>query len=416
MSFEQSERSRALTVRLQAFMDARIYPNERLYEQQLHADPDQPFRVPEILEQLKAEARSEGLWNLFLPHSENGAGLSNLEYAPLAEIMGKVHFASEVFNCSAPDTGNMEVLDRYGSPEQKARWLTPLLEGRIRSSYCMTEPDVASSDATNVETRIERDGGDYVINGRKWWITNAYHPNNGLFIVMGKTDPAAPRHLQQSQILVPPDAPGITLVRPLTVFGYHDEPKGHAEIIFENVRVPAGNIVLGEGRGFEISQGRLGPGRIHHCMRIIGQCERLLEQTCRRLVSRVAFGKALADQSLWQERIAEARTRINMCRLLTQHAAHLMDTVGNKHARSEIAQIKVAATQIGQAIADMAIQAHGAAGLSDDEGLGFAFARMRMIRIGDGPDEVHNRTIARIELDKYRAPRTPAPLPPAQEK
>lgn len=388
-------------------MVEQICPNEALYEQQLHALPDTPFRVPPILEELKDKARGEGLWNLFLPESENGAGLTNLEYAPIAEIMGRVHFASEVFNCSAPDTGNMEVLDRFGSPEQKERWLAPLLDGRIRSSYCMTEPNVASSDATNVETRIVRDGDSYVINGHKWWITNAYHPNNGLYIVMGKTDPEAPRHLQQSQLLVPPDSPGITLVRPLTVLGYKDEPKGHAEILFENVRVPVDNILLGEGRGFEISQGRLGPGRIHHCMRIIGQCERLLEQLCRRLVTRVAFGKALAEQSLWQERVAVARTRINMCRLLTQHAAHLMDTVGNKRARSEIAQIKVAATQLGQEIADMAIQGFGAAGLCDDEGLGFAFARMRMLRIGDGPDEVHNRTIARMELGKYRG--SPAP-------
>jgi acyl-CoA dehydrogenase len=394
-----------LAARLGAFMEEHIYPNEALYERQLHELPDQPFRVPPIMESLKDKARAAGLWNLFLPHSENGAGLSNLEYAPLAEMMGRVHFASEVFNCSAPDTGNMEVLDRYGSEAQKRKYLVPLLEGRIRSSYCMTEPAVASSDATNIETRIERDGDHYVINGHKWWITNAYHPNNGLYIVMGKTDPAAPRHLQQSQILVDPETPGINRLRPLTVFGYRDEPKGHAEIVFDNVRVPADNIVLGEGRGFEISQGRLGPGRIHHCMRIVGQCERLLEQVCRRLLSRVAFGKSLAEQSLWQERIAEARTHINMCRLLTQHAAHLMDTVGNKGARSEIAQIKVAATRIGQSVADMAIQAFGAAGLCDDFGLGFAFARMRMIRIGDGPDEVHNRTVARIELDKYRSPR-----------
>ncbi|NWK97902.1 acyl-CoA dehydrogenase [Sphingobium lactosutens] len=401
-----SPQSKELARRLQTFMDDHVYPNEPLYYRQLHEDPAVQFRVPPILETLKERARAEGLWNLFLPHSENGAGLSNLDYAPLAEIMGRVHFASEVFNCSAPDSGNMEVLDRYGTPEQKARWLTPLLEGKIRSSYCMTEPAVASSDATNIETRIERDGDDYVINGRKWWITNAYHPNNGLYIVMGKTDPNAPRHLQQSQILVDPKTPGITLVRPLTIFGYHEEPKGHAEILFDNVRVPATNLVLGEGRGFEISQGRLGPGRIHHCMRIIGQCERLLEQTCKRLLSRVTFGKPLASQSVWQERIAEARTQINMCRLLTQHAAHLMDTVGNKEARSEISQIKVAATRIGQAIADMAIQAHGAAGLTDDDGLGFSFARMRMIRIGDGPDEVHNRTIARMELDKYRPART----------
>jgi acyl-CoA dehydrogenase len=409
MTFVQSARSKALAAQLGAFMADHVYPNEALYEKQLHEIPQEPFRVPPILEELKANARAEGLWNLFLPDSASGPGLSNLEYAPLAEIMGAVHFASEVFNCSAPDTGNMEILERYGSPLQKDRWLKPLLEGRIRSSYCMTEPEIASSDATNVETRIERDGGDYVVNGRKWWITNAYHPNNGLFILMGKTDVSAPRHLQQSQILIDPATPGITLVRPLKVFGYLDEPKGHAEIIFDNVRVPAENMILGEGRGFEISQGRLGPGRIHHCMRIMGQCERLLEQTCRRLLSRVAFGKPLAEQSLWQDRIAEARTRINMCRLLTQHAAHLMDTVGNKEARSEIAQIKVAATRAGQAIADMAIQAHGAAGLCDDEGLAFAFARMRMIRIGDGPDEVHNRTISRIELDRYRAPRA-APL------
>ena len=405
---EVSPRAAGLAVQIQSFMAEHVYPTEKLYEQQLHEDPAQPFRVPPILEEMKAKAKAQGLWNLFLPHSENGAGLSNVDYAPLAEIMGRVHHASEVFNCSAPDTGNMEVLDRYGNDEQKRKYLVPLLEGCIRSSYCMTEPAVASSDATNIETRIERDGDDYVINGRKWWITNAYHPNNGVYIVMGKTDPSAPRHLQQSQILVDRDTPGITLVRPMTVFGYHDEPKGHAEMIFDNVRVPAGNLILGEGRGFEISQGRLGPGRIHHCMRIMGQCERLLEQTCRRLLTRFPFGKALADQSLWQDRIAEARTRINMCRLLTYRAAHLMDTVGNKEARSEIAQIKVAATQTGQAVADMAIQAHGAAGLCDDDGIGFAFARMRMIRIGDGPDEVHNRTIARLELGKYRAPRNAA--------
>jgi acyl-CoA dehydrogenase len=395
----------SLSDRLQAFMDEHIYPNEALYEQQLHEVPEQPFRVPPVMEQLKQTAQQQGLWNLFLPHSQNGAGLSNLAYAPLAEIMGRVIWASEVFNCSAPDTGNMEVLDRYGSAEQKQRYLVPLLEGRMRSCYCMTEPGVASSDATNIETRIERDGDHYVINGRKWWATNAYHPHCGVYIVMGKTDPSAPRHLQQTQILVNPATAGITLIRPLSVFGYHDEPKGHAEILFDNVRVPAANIILGEGRGFEISQGRLGPGRIHHCMRIVGHCERILEQMCRRLLSRVAFGKTLADQSLWQDRIADARTQINMCRLLTQHAAHLMDTVGNQGARSEIAQIKVAATRMGQAIADTAIQAFGAAGLCDDHGLGFAFARMRMIRIGDGPDEVHNRTVARIELDKYRPPR-----------
>jgi acyl-CoA dehydrogenase len=394
MSFPQSERSRELGARLQAFMDECVYPAEGLYEQQLHAGPER-YHVPEIMEELKAKARARGLWNLFLPHSENGAALTNLDYAPLAEVMGRVHFAAEVFNCSAPDTGNMEVLDRYGTDAQKDRWLKPLLDGTIRSSYCMTEPAVASSDATNIETRIERDGDDYVINGRKWWITNAYHPRNALYIVMGKTDPAAPRHLQQSQVLVDPNTPGITRVRPLPVLGFYDEPKGHAEILFDNVRVPAENLVLGEGRGFEISQGRLGPGRIHHCMRIIGQCERLL--------TRVAFGKPLARQSIWQERIAEARIQINMARLLTHHAAHMMDTGGNKRARSEISQIKVAATRIGRMVAETAVQAHGAAGLCNDFGLGYSFARMQMLRMGDGPDEVHNRTIARFELDKYRA-------------
>nr|WP_313809294.1 acyl-CoA dehydrogenase family protein [Sphingobium sp.] len=398
---DQSEKSRAMAERVQHFMDTHIYPNEALYERQLH-EGDALFALPPILEELKAKAREQGLWNLFLPDSENGAGLTNLDYAPIAEIMGRSHYASEVFNCSAPDTGNMEVLDRYGTEAQKVQWLKPLLEGRIRSSYCMTEPDVASSDATNVQTRIERDGGDYVINGRKWWITNAYHPLCRIYIVMGKTNPDASPHLQQSQILVPVDAPGITLVRHLSVLGYADQPKGHAEIIFDNVRVPIENLILGEGRGFEISQGRLGPGRIHHCMRIIGQCERLLEQTCRRLLERVAFGKPLAHQSIWQERVAEARIQINMARLLTQRAAHLMDTVGNRIARSEISQIKVAATRIGRMVAEIAVQAHGAAGLCDDFGLGFSFARMQMLRMGDGPDEVHNRLIARMELDKYR--------------
>jgi acyl-CoA dehydrogenase len=402
-----SARAVALREQLSAFMTEHVHPIEMAYERALLNQTATPFVVPAAMADLKARARKAGLWNLFLPDSEHGAGLSNLEYAPLAEIMGRVHWAAEIFNCSAPDSGNMEVLARYGTAEQKRRYLEPLLEGRIRSSYCMTEPAVASSDATNVATRIERDGDDYVVNGRKWWITNAYHPDIGVYIVMGKTDPAAPRHLQQSQILVDPGTPGITLVRPLHVFGYTDAPKGHAEILFENVRVPAANLILGEGRGFEISQGRLGPGRIHHCMRVIGHSERLLEQTCRRLVSRVAFGKPLADQSIWQERIAEARTQINMCRLLTQHVAWLMDTVGSRQARSEISQIKVAATRMGQSVANLAIQAHGAAGLCDDEGLGFAYTRMRMISFGDGPDEVHNRTIAREELRRYRPARQP---------
>ncbi|SES17983.1 acyl-CoA dehydrogenase family protein [Sphingobium sp. YR768] len=397
-----TDRSLALRDRVSAFMDEHVYPNEARYEAELHGDPTQRFRQPPVMEELKAAARGMGLWNLFLTNSERGPGLTNLDYAPIAEIMGRVHWASEVFNCSAPDTGNMELLDRFGSASQCEKYLTPLLEGNIRSAYCMTEPDIASSDATNVRTRIERDGDHYVVNGRKWWITNSYNPLLGLFILMGKTDPSQPIHKQQSQIIIDPGASGITLVRPLSAFGYFDEPKGHAEIIFDNVRVPAENLILGEGRGFEISQGRLGPGRIHHCMRIVGQAERLLEKMCRRLLSRVAFGKPLAEESLWQERVAEARTQIEMCRLLTFRAAYLMDTVGNKAARSEIAQIKVAATRMGQSIADLTIQAYGAAGLAPDHGVAYDFARMRMIRLGDGPDEVHNRTIARIELNKYR--------------
>jgi len=397
-----TERSLNLQRRIASFMDEYVFPNEKRYEQELHGDASAKFRQPPVMEELKARAKAEGLWNLFLTHSDRGPGLTNLEYAPLSELMGRVHWASEVFNCSAPDTGNMELLDRYGSDEQREKYLTPLLEGVARSAYCMTEPDVASSDATNVETRIERDGDHYVINGRKWWITNSFHPHLAMFILMGKTDPSAPTHRQQSQIIIDPDTPGITLLRPISAFGYHDEPKGHAEILFENVRVPAENLILGEGRGFEISQGRLGPGRIHHCMRIVGQAERLLEKMCRRLLSRVAFGKPLADQSVWEQRIAEARTEINMCRLLTSRAAYLMDTVGNKEARSDIAQIKVAATRMGQKVADLTIQAFGAAGLAPDHGIAYDFARMRMIRLGDGPDEVHNRTIARLELKKYR--------------
>jgi acyl-CoA dehydrogenase len=399
---ERSSKALDIERRLRAFMAEHVYPVEDLYDQQLHSEPGVRFRVPEIMEELKAKARAEGLWNLFLPDDEGGGGLTNLEYAPLAEEMGRVHWASEVFNCSAPDTGNMEILARFCTPDQRRRFLDPLLDGTVRSSFCMTEPAVASSDATNVETRIERVGDEYRINGRKWWITNAYHPRNQLFIVMGKTDPTAPRHAQQTQILVDPKTPGITLVRPLSALGYYDEPKGHAEIIFDDVRVPAENVLLGEGRGFEISQARLGPGRIHHAMRIVGQAERLLEKMCVRLLSRVAFGRVLARESIWEQRIAEARTQINMCRLLTYDAAHLMDTVGNQVARSEIAQIKVAATRMGQWVADMAIQAFGAAGLAPDDGIAYSFARMRMIRIGDGPDEVHNRTIARLELARYR--------------
>jgi acyl-CoA dehydrogenase len=397
-----TSRSIELQGRVAAFMDEHVYPNEARYEAELHGDPNQRFRQPPVMEELKVIARGLGLWNLFLTNSERGPGLTNLDYAPIAEIMGKVHWAPEVFNCSAPDTGNMELLDRFGSVSQREKYLKPLLQGKMRSAYCMTEPDVASSDATNVRTRIERDGDHYVVNGRKWWITNSYNPLLGMFILMGKTDPDQPIHQQQSQVIIDPGTPGITLVRPLSAFGYFDEPKGHAEIVFHNVRVPVENLILGEGRGFEISQGRLGPGRIHHCMRIIGQSERLLEKMCRRLLSRVTFGRPLAEESVWQERIAEARTQIEMCRLLTFRAAYLMDTVGNKAARSEIAQIKVAATRMGQSIADLTIQAFGAAGLAPDHGIAYDFARMRMIRLGDGPDEVHNRTIARIELGKYR--------------
>jgi acyl-CoA dehydrogenase len=405
MDFAFNDRTRELLERIQRFMVLSIYPNEDLYEQQLRTAVPGSWRVPPVFLEIQAMAKAAGLWNLFLPHSEYGPGLSNLEYAPLAEAMGRVHWASEVFNCNAPDSGNMEILARYGTPDQRARYLAPLLEGSTKSAFVMTEPDVASSDATNICTRIEKDGDHYVINGRKWWITNAYDPRLSLMIVMGKTNPAAPRHLQQSQILVEPQTPGIRLVRPLSIFGYLDEPHGHAEVIFENVRVPAENLLLGEGRGFEIAQGRLGPGRIHHCMRIIGVAERLLEKLCKRLISRVAFGKPLADQSIWQERVAEARTEIEMCRLLVYKAAYLMDTIGNKGARSEISQIKVAVPRMGQRLCDVVIQAFGAAGVSNDFGLGYTFARLRVMRIGDGPDEVHNRTIARIELDKFRTTR-----------
>jgi acyl-CoA dehydrogenase len=401
--FEPSPKADALRQQVAAFMDRHIYPNEQLHHEQLHDSARGTWNVPPIMDALKVEAKAAGLWNLFLPDSQGGAGLTNLEYAPLAELMGRVDWASEVFNCSPPDTGNMEVLERYGTEAQKRRWLAPLLDGSIRSAFVMTEPAVASSDATNITTSILRDGDDYIINGRKWWITNAYHPRLGLFIVMGKTDATAPKHQQQTQILVDPKTPGITILRPLTVFGYLDQPKGHAEILFENARVPAENIILGEGRGFEIAQGRLGPGRIHHCMRIIGVAERLLEQLCKRLLTRFPFGKALADQSIWQQRLAEARTDVEMCRLLVLNAAAMMDRLGNKGARSEIAQIKVAVPRMGQRLCDMVIQAFGAAGVSDDFGLAFTYARLRVMRLGDGPDEVHNRTIARIELDKYRS-------------
>lgn len=400
MDFVQSDRAKALLDRVQAFMDEHIFPNDALYEEQLHADPTNPWIVPPLMYELQAKAKTAGLWTMHM-HGY-GAGLTNLEYAPVAELMGHVHWAPEVFNCNAPDSGNMDVLALYGSPEQKERWLKPMLNAEIKSSFVMTEPGVASSDATNVETRITRDGDHYVINGRKWWITNAYNPRTKLFIVMGKSDPDAPKHQQQSQILVEPDTPGITIVRPLPIFGYLDQPHGHAEILFDNVRVPAENIILGEGRGFEIAQGRLGPGRIHHCMRIIGVSEKLLRLMCERLSTRVAFGKILADDSVWQERIAQARFNIEMSRLLVLKTAWLMDTVGVKNARSEISQIKVIVPRLAQQLCDIVQQAFGAAGMTDDFGLAYMYARLRVMRIGDGPDEVHNRLIARAELAKYK--------------
>ena len=391
-------RADELRARVEAFMHGHVLPQEALYEAQLVEDE---HRVPPVFYELQQRARADGLWNLFLPDSEDGAGLSNLEYAPLAEAMGQAEWSAGVFNCSAPDTGNMEVLVRYGTEEQKRKYLRSLLDGTTRSCFAMTEPDVASSDATNIGTRIERDGDHYVINGRKWFSSNAYHPDLGFYIVMGKTDPDAPRHAQHSQILVDADAPGLIKVRHLPVLGFSELPRGHAELLFDNVRVPVGNMILGEGRGFEISQGRLGPGRVHHCMRIIGQSERLLEKVCRRLSSRVAFGKPLAKQGVWQERVAKARIEINMCRQLVLFTARKMDVVGNKAARGEISQIKVACAQMGEQLANMAIQAFGAAGLTDDFGLGHIYARMRVLRIADGPDEVHNYTIARLEFAKY---------------
>jgi acyl-CoA dehydrogenase len=397
MDFEYSARTRALLERLTAFMDAHVYPNERRYHDEIAAgDRWQPAAV---VEELKAKARAAGLWNLFLPESRHGAGLTNLEYAPLCEVMGRVPWSAEVFNCSAPDTGNMETLERYGSPEQKQEWLEPLLEGRIRSCFAMTEPDVASSDATNIRSTIRRDGDHYGVDGRKWWSSGAMDPRCKLFIFMGQTDAANPdRHKRQSMILVPRDAPGITIVRPLTVFGYDDAPHGHAEVVFENVRVPAANLLLGEGRGFEIAQGRLGPGRIHHCMRTIGLTERALADMCRRTQSRVAFGKPIAEQTVTLERIAESRIAIDQARLLVLHAAWRMDTVGNKVAAKEIAMIKVAAPTMACRVLDWAIQAHGAAGLSDDFTLAYHYAHARTLRFADGPDEVHRNAIGKMEL------------------
>ncbi len=399
MNFEYSGKVKNLERRLTAFMDDHVYPNEPIVRQQI-ADGDrwQPTR---IVETLKAKARAAGLWNLFLPESEYGAGLTNTEYAPLCEIMGRSPaFAPEAFNCSAPDTGNMEVLVRYGTADQKRRWLEPLLAGEIRSCFAMTEPDVASSDATNIQARIVREGDEYVINGRKWWISGAGDPRCRIAIFMGKTDPAGPRHTQQSMILVPMDAPGVTIRRMLPVFGYDDAPHGHAEMVFENVRVPGSNMLLGEGRGFEIAQGRLGPGRIHHCMRLIGVAERALDAMCRRVKARVAFGKPLAEQGTIRAGIAESRMAIDQARLLTLRAAFLMDTVGNKAARKEIAMIKVAVPGMALDVIDRAIQAHGGAGVCDDFPLASAWAHARTIRLADGPDEVHRETIAKLELGK----------------
>jgi acyl-CoA dehydrogenase len=399
MDFQPSQLCSEFVERLNAFMDQHVYPAEAVYQRQMEESGD-PHHQPAVMEELKVHAREAGLWNLFLPDAEHGAGLSNADYAPLAEILGRSPIASEACNCSAPDTGNMEVLHQFGTPEQKERWLTPLLEGEIRSSFAMTEPDVASSDATNIQLRIERDGDDYVLNGRKWWTTNAMHPHCRIMIVMGKTQPDAATYKQQSQILVPIDTPGVTIVRSLKVFGYEDQD-GHAEVDFSDVRVPASNLIAGEGDGFMIAQARLGPGRIHHCMRAIGAAERGLELMCKRAVSRVTFGQPIAMRGNIQDWIAESRIEIEMARLLTLKAAWLMDTVGNRHARTEIAAIKVAAPNVALKVLDRAIQVHGGGGVSQDFGLATAYAHLRTLRLADGPDEVHKLSIARRELSPY---------------
>jgi acyl-CoA dehydrogenase len=402
MLFQASERATALALRLSAFMAEHIYPNEGLLRQQV-ADGNRWQPLP-IIEELKPKAQAAGLWNLFLPGNADGASLSNLEYAPLCEIMGRSPaFAPEVFNCSAPDTGNMDVLARYGTDAQKRQWLAPLLNGEIRSCFAMTEPDVASSDATNISASIVRDGDEYVLNGRKWYISGAGDPRCRVAIFMGKSGPGAPRHVQQSMVLVPMDAPGVTIRRMLPVFGYDDAPHGHAEVTFEDVRVPASSMLLGEGRGFEIAQGRLGPGRVHHCMRLIGLAERCLELMCRRVSARVAFGRPLAEQGTIRADIAESRMDLEQARLLTLKAASMMDIAGNKAARGEIAMIKVVVPRAALRVIDRAIQAHGAAGVSDDFPLAAAWAHARTIRLADGPDEVHRESVAKIELRKHQS-------------
>jgi len=419
MDFDYSPKTKDLQGQLQQFMDDHVYPAEVDYKAELEANTaaGKRWSALQTIEKLKPKAKAAGLWNLFLPVDSaqasgySGAGLTNQEYAPLAEIMGRVPWASEVFNCSAPDTGNMETIARYGSEENKARWLKPLLEGEIRSAFAMTEPDVASSDATNIETRIERDGDEYVINGRKWWISGASDPRCAIFITMGKTDPQAPRHSQQSMVLIPADTKGVRILRPLNVMGYDDAPHGHVEMVFENVRVPVSNILLGEGRGFEIAQGRLGPGRIHHCMRLVGLAERALELMCKRASARVAFGKTVASQTVTQERIAEARCKIDMARLLTLKAAWLMDVAGNKVAKNEIAMIKVVAPGMACQVIDWAIQVHGGGGMCDDFPLAYAYVAARTLRFADGPDEVHRNAIAKMELGKYAANPRPVEMP-----
>ena len=397
MEFQHSEKALHWQDRVRRFLDDKVLPREAEYWAQVREDST---RQPPAMDEMKAQAREAGLWNMFLP-GDHGAGLTNLEYAPLAEMMGRHLWTAEVFNCNAPDTGNMEVLHMYGNEAQQAKWLKPLMAGEIRSAFLMTEPEVASSDATNIQTRIERDGDHYVINGRKWWSTNMGHPNVAVTIVMGKTDTGAATHAQQSQIIVPVDTPGFRVERMLSVFGYDEKPIGHAEVVLENVRVPVENLIAGEGRGFEIAQGRLGPGRIHHCMRVIGMAERALELMCTRLLSRTAFRKSLAEHSVWEQRVGEARTNIEMCRLSVLKAAWMIDQAGAKNAKSEIAQIKVAAPRMALQIIDDAIQAHGGAGVSADTPLAEMYAMVRTLRIADGPDEVHNRSIARLEYAKH---------------